>query len=99
MFLKRYKISIEQAQNRRVNEVNPKMREEGVIVIVKEIDRIGTVETMKEEAAKLAEVAGVGAVVDYFLEWADECLHVEINRGLQDTLTDFMYSITGVPRA
>lgn len=97
MFLKRYKIAIERAQNRRVNEVNPKMREKGVIV--KEIDQIGTVETMKEEAAKLAEVAGVGAVVDYFLEWADECLHVEINRGLQDTLADFMYSITGVPRA
>ena len=94
MFLKRYKIAIERAQNRRVNEVNPKMREKGVIV--KEIDQIGTVETMKEEAAKLA---GVGAVVDYFLEWADECLHVEINRGLQDTLADFMYSITGVPRA
>ena len=97
MFLKRYKIAIERAQNRRVNEVNPKIREKGVIV--KEIDRIGTVETMKEEAAKLAEIAGVGAVGDYFLEWADECLHVEINRGLQDTLADFMNSITGVPKA
>ena len=66
---------------------------------MKEIDRIGTVETMKEEAAKLAEIAGVGAVVDYFLEWADECLHVEINRGLQDTLADFMNSIPGLPKA
>lgn len=66
---------------------------------MREIEKIGTVETMKEEAGKLAEVAGVGAVVDYFLEWADECLHVEIQKGLQDTLTDYMYTITGVPRA
>lgn len=66
---------------------------------MKEIEKLGTVETMKEEAAKLAEVAGVGAVVDYFLEWADECLHIEIQKGLQDTLTDYMYTITGVPRA
>lgn len=66
---------------------------------MKEIEKFGTVETMKEEASKLAEVAGVGAVVDYFLEWADECLHIEIQKGLQDTLTDYMYTITGVPRA
>lgn len=66
---------------------------------MKEIEKLGTVETMKEEAAKLAEVAGVGAVVEYFLEWADECLHIEIQKGLQDTLTDYMYTITGVPRA
>lgn len=66
---------------------------------MKAIEKIGTVETMKEEATKLAEVAGMGAVVEYFLEWADECLHTEIQKGLQDTLTDFMYSITGVPRA
>lgn len=66
---------------------------------MKEIEKLGTVETMKEEAGKLAEVAGVGAVVDYFLEWADECLHAEMQKGLQDTLTDFMFSITGVPRA
>lgn len=66
---------------------------------MKAIEKIGTVETMKEEATKLAEVAGMGAVVEYFLEWADECLHTEMQKGLQDTLTDFMYSITGVPRA
>lgn len=66
---------------------------------MKEIEKFGTVETMKEEAGKLAEVAGIGAVVDYFLEWADECLHIEIQKGLQDTLTDYMYTITGVPRA
>lgn len=73
------------------------MREKGIFM--REIEKFGTVETMKEEAGKLAEVAGIGAVVDYFLEWADECLHIEIQKGLQDLLTDYMYTITGVPKA
>lgn len=63
----------------------------------KRISIMGTDAQIKSEARKIAETAGIDPVIDYLLEWADECFHEEILRGMQDKAADVQYAVTGIP--
>ena len=64
----------------------------------KRISIMGTDAQIKSEARKIAEIAGVDPVVDYLLEWANECFHQEVLNGMQDKAADIQYAVTGIPQ-
>lgn len=63
----------------------------------KRISIMQTEQLIKQEARKIANIAGIEPVIDYLMEWADECFHEEVLRGMQDKAAEVQYAVTGIP--